>query len=46
MADNLSTNVIVQAKQDFLKSLTANVTPIAAVSELIWNGFDAGAQHV
>lgn len=46
MADYQSTDISVQAKQDFLKSLTANVTPLAAVSELIWNGFDAGAQHV
>lgn len=46
MADYQSTDVRVQAKQDFLKSMTANVTPLAAVSELIWNGFDAGAQHV
>lgn len=46
MADYQSTNISVQAKQDFLKSMTANVTPLAAVSELIWNGFDAGAQHV
>lgn len=46
MADNQSTDINVQAKQDFLKSLTINVSPITAVSELIWNGFDAGAQHV
>lgn len=46
MADNQSTDINVQAKQDFLKSLATNVSPITAVSELIWNGFDAGAQHV
>lgn len=46
MADNQSTNIKIEAKHDFLKSLASNVTPIAAVSELIWNGFDAGAQHV
>lgn len=46
MEDNQPTAISVQAKQDFLRSLTANVSPIAAVSELIWNGFDAGAQHV
>lgn len=45
MADNLTTDIKIEAKPDFLKSL-ATATPIAAVSELIWNGFDANAQHV
>ncbi|MDO9453205.1 MAG: ATP-binding protein [Stagnimonas sp.] len=35
----------VIAKPDFLKSLTAS-KPLAAVSELVWNGFDAGAKKV
>ncbi|GAA0688226.1 ATP-binding protein [Dyella marensis] len=46
MADNQSRDIKIEAKQDFLKSLASNVSPITAVSELIWNGFDAGAQHV
>lgn len=46
MADNQTTDIKIEAKQDFLKSLTTNVSPISAVSELIWNGFDANAQHV
>jgi Histidine kinase-, DNA gyrase B-, and HSP90-like ATPase len=44
MADS-AMNIKIEAKPDFLKSL-ANASPIAAVSELIWNGFDAKAQHV
>jgi hypothetical protein len=35
----------VQAKRDFIESL-ASATPLAAISELIWNGFDAGASRV
>lgn len=46
MADNQTTDIKIEAKQDFLKSLATNVSPISAVSELIWNGFDANAQHV
>ncbi len=46
MADNKSTDIRIEAKPDFLKSLASNVSPITAVSELIWNGFDAGAQYV
>lgn len=46
MADNQSMDIKIEAKPDFLKSLASNVSPITAVSELIWNGFDAGAQHV
>lgn len=46
MVDNQSTDIKIEAKPDFLKSLASNVSPITAVSELIWNGFDAGAQRV
>lgn len=46
MADDQTTDIKIEAKQDFLKSLAVNVSPISAVSELIWNGFDANAQHV
>lgn len=46
MTANQSMDIKIEAKPDFLKSLAANVSPITAVSELIWNGFDAGAQHV
>lgn len=38
-------DIKVEAKPDFLKSLSAS-SPIVAISELIWNGFDAKAQHV
>ncbi|GAB5098368.1 ATP-binding protein [Caballeronia sp. HLA56] len=37
--------VHVQAKRDFIKSQTS-ATPRSALSELIWNGFDAGATQV
>jgi hypothetical protein len=37
--------VAVKAKRDFLSSL-ANVRPVLALSELIWNGFDAGGSKV
>lgn len=37
--------VHVDAKGDFLESL-ATVKPLMAVAELIWNGFDAGANNV
>ncbi|WP_149196669.1 ATP-binding protein [Luteimonas suaedae] len=40
-----TTAIKIEAKPDFLKSL-ASASPMAAVSELIWNGFDANAQHV
>lgn len=46
MARSQTRNIKVEAKSDFLKSLAANASPLAAVSELIWNGFDARAQHV
>ena len=35
----------IQAKEDFLERLAAP-TPIKAISELIWNGPDAGADEV
>jgi len=35
----------VTAKRDFLESLTV-ATPIAALSELVWNGFDAQSDRV
>lgn len=38
-------HVHVEAKRDFLESLTV-ATPLMAVAELIWNGFDAGANKV
>lgn len=38
-------DIKVEAKPDFLRSLSA-ATPVAAVCELIWNGFDAKAQNV
>src|SRR6266511_23238 len=37
--------ISIQAKTDFLERLST-ATPIKAVSELIWNGLDAGANHV
>jgi len=40
-----TTAINVAAMPDFLKSLSAS-KPIAAITELIWNGFDANAQHV
>jgi hypothetical protein len=46
MANYPTTDIKIEAKQDFLKALATNVSPIAAVSELIWNGFDANAQSV
>jgi len=42
---SIAKDIQIEAKPDFLKSL-ANASPIAAVSELIWNGFDAKAQNV
>lgn len=41
----MSKKIIVQAKPDFIGSL-ANARPILALSELIWNSFDANASHV
>ena len=38
-------NIHVVAKKDFLQSLT-KVTPLAALSEMIWNGFDAQSSRV
>ena len=38
-------NIPIQAKADFLERLS-NTSPIKAVSELIWNGFDANAYNV
>ncbi|MCX6178765.1 MAG: ATP-binding protein [Chlorobiales bacterium] len=37
--------ISIEAKKDFLESL-AQASPIKAVSELIWNGLDAGAEYV
>ncbi|KQC10450.1 MAG: hypothetical protein APR54_03160 [Candidatus Cloacimonas sp. SDB] len=39
------TQVHVVAKRDFLESL-ASARPLIALSELIWNGLDAGSDHV
>lgn len=38
-------NIRVVAKKDFLQSLTV-VTPLMALSEMIWNGFDAQSPRV
>jgi hypothetical protein len=37
--------IVIEAKKDFLERLSFS-SPIKAVSELIWNGLDAGADHV
>jgi HSP90 family molecular chaperone len=37
--------VHVIAKRDFLESIT-NAKPLAALAELVWNGFDAGSDRV
>jgi hypothetical protein len=37
--------IAIEAKKDFLERL-AVCSPIKAVSELIWNGLDAGADHI
>ena len=37
--------IAIEAKTDFLERLSS-APPIRAVSELIWNGLDAGADHV
>jgi hypothetical protein len=37
--------VHVTAKRDFLKTLTT-AGPLNALAELVWNGFDAGGNHV
>jgi hypothetical protein len=37
--------IAIEAKEDFLERLCL-ASPIKAVSELIWNGLDAGADHV
>ena len=39
------TKVHVIAKRDFLESLT-NAKPLDGLAEIIWNGFDAEANHV
>ena len=39
------TKVHVIAKRDFLESLT-NARPLAALAELVWNGFDAQSNRV
>ena len=39
------TRIKVEAKRDFLESL-AQTTPISAIAELIWNGFDASSNLV
>lgn len=38
--------VHVVAKRDFLESLTTSTKPLAALAELVWNGFDAGSNKV
>lgn len=35
----------IEAKTDFLDRLSVD-SPIKAISELIWNGLDAGAEHI
>lgn len=37
--------VHVTAKRDFLETLT-NTKPLDGLAEIIWNGFDAAANHV
>lgn len=39
------TTIPISAKEDFLQR-QAKTTPIKAVAELIWNGLDAGSDHV
>lgn len=46
VATSVFSDIKIEAKPDFLKSMVANVSPLSAVAELIWNGFDANAQHV
>lgn len=41
----IMTKVHVIAKRDFLESLT-NARPLAALAELVWNGFDAQSDRV
>ena len=38
--------VHVVAQRDFLESICSSARPIPALAELIWNGFDASANHV
>jgi hypothetical protein len=38
--------VHVEAKRDFLESSLTPARPIVAIGELVWNGFDAGADLV
>ena len=38
--------VHVVAQRDFLESICSSARPIPALTELIWNGFDASANHV
>lgn len=40
------TKVHVVAKRDFLESLATTSRPLAALAELVWNGFDAGSERV
>ncbi len=37
--------IAIEAKKDFLERLS-DASPIKAISELIWNGLDSGAEHV
>ncbi|MCX8494003.1 MAG: ATP-binding protein [Chthoniobacterales bacterium] len=37
--------IAIKAQKDFLENLS-HASPIRAISELIWNGLDAGANHV
>lgn len=46
MTDNRTTDIRIEAKHELLRSLASNVSPITAVSGLIWNGFNVNAQHV
>lgn len=36
----------VVAKPDFIESVTSSSQPLPAISEIIWNGLDAGAENV
>jgi Histidine kinase-, DNA gyrase B-, and HSP90-like ATPase len=40
------TQVRVEAKPDFLETLTVSARPLNALAELVWNGFDAGSEKV
>lgn len=44
-ADAFMNNIHIEAKKDFLASLTS-ARPIAAIAELLWNGLDAESNHL